>query len=516
MKKIFNYYNIINCLNVIILILLFSFILFNLRYAIVIHDDIEDFIKYNFGFYHGRIINELISFFFIIKLPSLLNIPIQNFAFVSEGITKTIFFCILVYLSSFSYNKFRTTPIIFSLILCLSPFLILSILNRTGFIWCFMINQYYTGYVASIIFFLLFWHKLSLLYIKEIKFTKKNFFILTILIFLTAMSNEMLYITAGTLLFLLSIDSIFTKKYFRYFFLLFILTVCTILFIIFLPGTTDLYNEFGLSFKLSLNLELIIAFAKLFFKYILVKNIFLIIPLIVSFSILFFTKKNKEKNNKVIKYILFTLTGFLIFIVGTLLLPLTCYCTTEKYKFWFLHQGLLSTFGICLYCISLYLTGYVFCTITKLNLKILSITIFILSSFLNIHLYYIPFEYTSYNAYKEPRIMMYIIDKITVHYFKQNKTAILPKNLPFEVIRGVDIKILSTDSSIYEKIYTKEQSSYLEYIEKEYGLNVDKGMTFRDNNETMKLYKDSGGVLFTNKELDKLDFLKIKESLNKT
>ncbi len=513
MKKIFNNVSLINCINILIILFIFSFILFNLRYSIVINCDLHDYINYSFEFFHGRIINELISFLFIIKIPSLLNIPIQNFAFVSEGVTKTIFFCTLVYLSLCSYNKFQEKPIIFSLILSISPFLILSILNKLDFIWSFKFNEYYTGYISSIIFYLLFWYKLAMFYINTQKFSQKDYLLLPIFVILTVMSNEMLYVSAVILLFLLCIDSFFIKKTSRYLVSLFILIFSFSIYTMFQHGTTDLVSAMNISFNFSPSIDIIIAFVKLFLKYIFVKNILLFIPFVINLFILLFLNENKEKNLKVIKYVLFSLFGFIVFIVGTLFLSLNCYCTDEKYKFWFLHKGLLSTFGICLYCISLYLTGYIFSASNEIKNKIITIVIFISTSLLHIFIFYIPFEIESFNSYKQTKEMLYIVDKMSVHYLKQNKMIILPNDLPFEIIDVVDPHIIATDVAIYSQKYTKEKSSYLDYIEKEYKVNTEKGVTFLNNDAAMKHYIDNGGT-FTDEELDKLDFSYIKKSLN--
>ena len=99
LKNILENKKFINASYYIVIILAFLFLLYKLRYAIVIFDDVIDLIIHNFKFYHGRFITELLAALFVKWIPSLLGINIQNFALISENIIKSltiVFFTIVI------------------------------------------------------------------------------------------------------------------------------------------------------------------------------------------------------------------------------------------------------------------------------------------------------------------------------------------------------------------------------------------------------------------------------------
>ncbi len=94
---------LINILNWIILSCIFLFLVFSLRYSVIVNDDIMDLINNRYSFCHGRFITELISTFIMVIIPNMFNIPLQNFAIVSEGTFKALFTTCLVYIISIAY-----------------------------------------------------------------------------------------------------------------------------------------------------------------------------------------------------------------------------------------------------------------------------------------------------------------------------------------------------------------------------------------------------------------------------
>ena len=143
-------------INLLLFILAFIFISYEIRYACIYGDDIVDFFPYNWYFFHGRIITELVSVFLIKTLPSVLHIHIQNFALFSETVFKALIYCSVVYVISHSYNKFKQANILFSCSMILSFFVICAILVQNDFTAHIVkMNEYYNGYITAALFYLL-------------------------------------------------------------------------------------------------------------------------------------------------------------------------------------------------------------------------------------------------------------------------------------------------------------------------------------------------------------------------
>ena len=62
-------------------------------------------------------------------------------------------------------------------------------------------------------------------------------------------------------------------------------------------------------------------------------------------------------------------------------------------------------------------------------------------------------------------------------------------------------------------LYTKKNSSYLFYIEKQYGLSTEKGIVFKPREEALLDFRNMGCEI-SEEEIKQLRFLNIKKSLN--
>lgn len=491
---------------------------YNLRYAIVMNDDIDDFFPYNWDFFHGRIFTELLSFLFIEVIPDLFNIPIQNFAFISEGFLKAFLFVFLIYISVF-YNfgcgsNDKKSIITSVIIYILSIFTVLAIIFKNGFMFTFNINEYFQGYISAIIIFMFLWYILKNFYINDFnKINKKDYIILLVLTLLNSTSNEELTATGGFILFAIFIEYIFkylklkeTTRIKKKYILASLLTfMVIILSSINLKDTTikGLWSTFDLSFNLILSLKTISEFIFIYAKRILINNIFFIICLLTNIIILYRAGERSQ-----VKYVLYTLAGLTIFQFGSILLPETAYCTYEKHHFWFLYCGLLSSFNICIYILGIYTTTYIYNMFNN-KAKIITLALFVFCSctyILNSGLKI--FDLKIYT--KETRTKMYICDKLSIFYLSRNKTAVLPNNLPFEIVQGIDPYDLKTNPQIYTKTY--KNISYLRYIRHCYKVDTKEGITFLPYNEAMEEYRKNNGEL-TDEELKRLDFSVIKKQI---
>jgi hypothetical protein len=511
-------------INLIILLLGFFFLVYKIRFSCVYGDDITDFFPYNWNFFHGRIFTELLSVFFVKWFPAALHINIQNFAIISESVLKAVIYCILVYIVSLSYNKFKNNKIIFPLALIASFFIIFAILIQNNFTaHSIKMDEYYQGYITAVIFYLLLWYQIKNISVDDNFCEKKqNVLILLICGLLNLTSNTELTVASiilimfvlieNLILYIKSKNEIFIKKV-RILLILFCLMLFGMLLLWKNPfAITMVFAEHDIKFNFFPEITTVFNFAEMFFKNVIVYNIWFIVILLINL-VLILTNKNADKRQ--ITLIIYSLIGFFIFQIATMFCNVNCYCTEEKYKFWFLHGGLISDFSICLYFFTLYLFGYIYNSLEYkrfINNALIIISLFIISLYsYNIFTNYCDRLCFSTNSERRD---MYIADKISVYYLKNNKDIIFPLNIDFQldVIWGYEIEFSNNDKMTICN-QDKEKNPYLNYLNYVYSIKLPECVTFRLNDDALRIYRDNGGIL-TDEELEKLDFRNIEKQFD--
>lgn len=100
---------------------------------------------------------------------------------------------------------------------------------------------------------------------------------------------------------------------------------------------------------------------------------------------------------------------------------------------------------------------------------------------------------------------MYLNDKMTMFYLKQGKTVVWPKEQFVYIIPYISPDDLAEKPELYSKIYSKEEASYLIYVEQNYKIKAENGITFKPYDEALKEYEKAGGT-FSDEELKELKF----------
>ena len=516
MKKLLYSNLYTNLFTGLILIAISIFLFLRLKFSIIVNDDMLDLITNNWELSHGRFIMEPIGVFFARTLPLLLNKNIQDFAIISQGILKILGFVYLLYILSSNFYKSNVKNIAFCLVISFSFFFIFSILIANDYVWCFDTYQVFFGYTAASIFFFLFWQKIYDFYIDNKDINKSDFIYIFLLSCLVAFSNELFSIVSILILILVLFDCGIkgyinnSEKRIRFFLFSFIsillMTLCSLL----SKGSIVLWDVYDLKIDFSFLSSELLPFSKIFFKYIILNNIYFIIPILFCLLFLYIKYQNYNRTSYLLKYSLYTIVSFFIFLFGTIILPKTCIYTNLENKYWLLHPGLLTDFSIVLIAIFFLLLGYILSIEknSKMKIIILILSIFISSSLIiqNFSLEKIKFIH----SYKNIKESMYINDKISLFYLKQGKTVVIPKEQFFYIIPDIHPDELMSNKQIYKQIYDKERARYLIYLERNYKVNVSSGITFLPYNDAMEKYKKLGGN-FSEEELEKIKFSKLND-----
>ncbi len=491
--------------NIFCLLLIAIFIYYKFRFSLICNDDIFETMLEQVRFAHGRLFPVTIVYIFIRLIPDIFNINYQDFAFVALFL-KTLITCFLIYTVTLSYFKFK--PQNFSIVfLSVITFLTLfSTLIQIDFVWAYDTFIFFIDYIGVVIVYLLAWYKLSDIYINKKPAKKNDIFILCLLSFLIVQCNELLYISFFILLLLLFIESHILKlknnKYIVYPLIVLILTFFPV---IFSNGSKDMLEAYNISIFNFQNIFQIKDFTILFLKKIFIYNLFLIIPIIFSMVLLYL---NKEK--QIFKYFLYSNMGFLLFLYGTILLPKTCVYTQLADKWWFLCPGLMIGYSIFLYSGSLFLLGYISILNIINKLKYLCIILFCTGCLSQIIIHFDINKIICLHSFQGVRKMMYIDDKLSLFYINKGKTIVLPAYQPFYLLPDVHPYDLAASPEFYSQIFDKNRARYLIYLENNYNVKVNVGVTFKNNETAINEYLSEGGIL-TKEELRKLNFSDIKQ-----
>ena len=243
----------------------------------------------------------------------------------------------------------------------------------------------------------------------------------------------------------------------------------------------------------------------IYYNEIIYKNLFFWLPIIIMFFTLYKVKNTETK--KLLTFNFISYISFLIFFFSLFFLGETnVYQNMDGQKYWVSYSALLIGYKIFLYVSVLCLAGQIYYKHNnKLNvflifLIFLSTIVYNINNFEKIYL-------SDYNA----RVTLYIVDKFSVYYFRNNKTAILPKE-NIQLILPINNNLMPIDlkSNKYKnKIYYKNNYPYLAYLQCLYDVNVSPGMMFTTNKEAKRLFINNGGIL-TKKEIQNIKFANIE------
>ncbi len=485
---------IIKIFNIGILVLIFCFMLYKFRYAIICGDDMMEIIARPYSFYLARFITEIPVTFIEKQIPEILNINYQDFAFISQSLTRSLCFIAIIHCITKAFFKLKEHDSVFwGIFYSVTFFIFFAVLSKSNFMFA-MENWPCFSYIMPILFFVLIWYKIAECYILHKVLNKQDVFYLIFLVILNSFGCAYYNYVTLFLMMWIFIEGLILKKDVNYIKipLMFIIPLSVIYYSY--PGFTGIFR----GYNLNISFETLISQYKDFFvtmiKVLFTDNWFLYIPIIVALIVLYLTsaddKDNSGINIRIIKYFIITYIGFLSLMVGTIFLPANCpYSDTVKY--WFIHSGLLSEYLIFLYIAALFLLG-------AINIKKyfpVFLVFWVSYIYFNFSFGAIYFQHTS----SLPRTLLYLNDKISVFYFNKGQTAIIPNDTELvpDALKYIDDE--------HNRISYKDEAFYLSYLEKNYGVDVSPGILFINRKDALKLYYENGGTLFP-AELNKLKF----------
>ena len=512
MQKYFYNAKLINVLNIICVVSLFLYMMHLYKYAIIANDDMLDYFVNTFKNYHGRYLESFIESILIGVIPLKLNLNIQNSTVIMQSVIKSLMFILSAYSLTLPFYKFQKKNIFQPFLILIIFFTSMTFISLLAFEFGLSISAFCFPYILSVPIFSFLILLLFDFYTKPQEISKKQIFLLYFLVIILSTTNELYIYSMLFSLFLLSLISFIqgNKRCTKHTVISFILVFLISLSVFFNKGFSDVVDEYHLSvvFNFSWN-EIFVFIYTCIFK-LFIKCIVIWIPIIIYFFNFIFSK---EKDKKFITFIAVFLFSLLFFFMGLYFLGETF--TYENYfeyynfpRFWVLHPGVLYAFYMQIICISMFCIGRLIKSDKVLdNVIVLTLVIILLISFIFI------INNKGSIAPKEIRKTLYILDKLSVFYFKHGKTAILPKKNAEFILPVYDNKMPkdlddATGKAYKNKVY--KDYPYLQYIAKQYKVDVSSGMTFTTKKKAIKIYKKNGGTL-TKEELEKLDFNKINE-----
>ena len=503
MQKFFYNKKLMYILNTVCLISLFAYLMMKLRYTVIANDDMMDYFVNNFKFYHGRFIESFVETMLICVLPLKLNQNIQDFAALIQAAMKSIFIIMLAYAYTLTIFKFFKKNILFLFFILLCFFCIIALLNFNHFDYTFNISSFYFGYTLYVPLFIFLLLNLYDLYTTPEKITKIKLIFIYFLVCILSTSNE-LYISS--LLAALPALYILSKKYnnklaAKHFLFLFIISCLITIAVIVSKGFNDVVESYNISYAFNTSFKQLCSFIYMYIYKLFIEKYFLWL-LFVLYCISFI--RSKDKDYKLLSFVLPFLVGSFIFYASLYLLGETNFYYYEDEtapKFWLPHHGFSFVF-------SAFILFFDIILISSLNKypKIIERNIIIIISIISLILPICgKYNFEISDILKTTRETLYKFDKMSVFYFKQGKTAVLPVEnadliLPVHVID-------ETREVQKDKIYN--DCIYLDYLKKQYNVDSSSGILFMNEEDAINLYRQNGGIL-TEEELKKLRFSNIK------
>lgn len=521
-NKIFN-----NLVYLLPIIIAFIFLMYKLRYAVVIYDDVLDLVINEFKFYHGRFLAEFIALVFVRGIPSLLNINIQDFAFISENILKStilVFFTMTVTSGFFIWKKREN---IYKACLFTLSFLAIYIyLMHIANALLLHTLQFFLGYILPLPLFIILWYKLASYYIENKILTSTDSKILILLALFIAQANELVCIVLFLILAIIGIEKLIKKYRYKieennkWVIFPFVALVLMSELVYSYPGFIEILNQYKSTEVFHFNFKSLFQYFYILFDKTIIENLLIVIPIIFAMIILLKGTENRTENKRLFLFLTYSFISFYLFFFFLFFIGKTCHYAMgnmENYEpYWLLYQPFLFSFKILLYTFGLYLFGYLLRNNENIQIKTVIFLFFIIGNFVYLKNAFpvIYKEIYSYDAKKT----MYILDKFSVFYFKRGETPILPyedldKLFTIQennAIMPYDLKTNSYQNKIYYNEYIGRFIwPYLIYIKKVYGINnIEKGMKFATSEEAINEYIKRGGIIAPD-EFTKLDFSRI-------
>ncbi len=493
----------------------FLFLFVKSKYAIVMFDDVLDLIIGSFYFYHGRFFSEFIAILFVKIIPNLLNIHVQNFAVVSECLLKIIIIIATVIIINKPFeNTFgKINGKSWGILYLTSFFTIFAFICKYDIYLLFHTLQFNLGYVMPIPFFIVFWHKIFNVYICNEKIDKLTIYWNILLSSYIAQSNELFAFSTFFILLVILIEKKLKNESTKFILPPIIVMVIVFSFILTHRYFISVFKHYYVGFSKLMFLNNFIDFLKLYFDNLFIDNVFFITLIALCTIYLYLSNTNKKINLRVIRYILYTLCGFLLFFLFLFFIGKSCpsygvEAAINDQNYWISYKPLLFEWRVLLFSIFIFLYSRLreYTNISKYRIFLIAL-IYVLSCF-----YYIKSELNDFNAILysyEIKKNQYVHEKFACHYTDREEIIILPITKQSVIQDG--------DSQIYaqNKLYTKDSHpqvyEFLSYIERIYynGENKTYGIIFLEEKKAYDKYKESGGVI-TDIELKELNFNKIK------
>ena len=199
-------------------------------------------------------------------------------------------------------------PLIAVLVL---PFVI-YLFDNSRFLWIFYSIVWFIGYVAISFFPILLINFCEYLYVKNGGLSKKLFFITVLLIILTAFSHEyykFLFLGTGFLMILL--DNIFIKRKINYKKIYLIYLSCVVLYVIPMIISNMMNAEYTARlahFNVSEFFAYSLKYINLFADTVIMNNLYIILPLIILYSIAVLPNINSEKSAEQKRFSIFVIS----------------------------------------------------------------------------------------------------------------------------------------------------------------------------------------------------------------
>ena len=487
-------------LNIVVLFLIiYSVVLFS-QYNVIEYDDIETiFYKYDVSFkeqfflnvYHGRYISNIFQKLMGFSLNIHPNIWIQTYGAFFKGCFMVVFVYTLAKMC-FIFEKSKYMIHILAL-------------------FCYIVYQYtfqntyqnelysaFFGFTFPFIFFFTFWNfYIRNYYVEDVK--RKTVMILSLFSFLTAISTEFNSIVTLCALVIITIFEILNfkslKKITIYSFLS--NTFGVVLFFV-NPGLINTANAKGTFDGLSNMIisakemlpEYIVGFKQVFFYDFLILTVVIIIM-----SFFYVLISDNKKNNKIFLILIYSLliSGyifyFLLLFAGRHEVEKYCYVT---------HFDIVVQMKILLISIIFVELSFLY---TKIQIRNTSIIILIiLSIILNSENIFTTLKvikttgiinYIKSNTFhdKEEYKNRYMSEAILVYYIYKDKIPVLPEDA-----KSFSLYCKNYIRNVYKIDYNNTNIEYVDSIEKAY-----------------EIYKQNGGRIITENELEKSNFQKLKD-----
>lgn len=453
-----------------------------------------------------QVLTDSLAFLLINKLPVSLGINIQDFAIVSEGVYKAVLFVILSFLIASAFFKFQKKNLFMPILIGLVFFSVMAILTKYALFEYFTTVFTYNEVIVPFIFFFLFIFYIFNFYVSEKSLQKKDFFILILFSLLLSTGNYVTFFVPFIFMFILFFDLLLTNVKDKRFIYISLISMFMISRHIIMFFRDSFFNNI---FQLNTDFSLfqIQDFLHYFLDIVIIDNLISWFFLITGVSLLFMLKDDKKLNCKFAKFVSYFFVSYIFFLLLTFFLKPNCllfYLPDHRFGYWFMDSILLLGLNICLLLMIFFVWGYL------LFKEIKFLTIFVSFSVVfgfYIHMYFKPIHWI--DIVQDNKKFVYVMDKISLFYLKQGKTAILPYSKKQEILIMVPNIYDKTPKKYLYKNYTLDASFYLGYLKKHYKVNVTPGFIFKPQKEAMEEFKANGGKI-TQQELKELKFSNIK------